>query len=774
MGLPYADRIVFCSFMLLTIFCLLYPCGANAQQSRVNKQDTAKNSLYTTITDSLRKQGDTAIKAADHLLDYKKQQVRDKLKEALPGKPRLNVPVPDSSLIDIQHPFRHLFVSKPVVKFNGGYVSYNFNYRSNIDTPYTEKDISQHQLAGRLNFTVAGIVPLQVNYWVRRSNSSFFRDVTDVQVAFDGAAFRQRLQETLRARMMALSAQLKDSVTGQLYQLKKLQHLDVETWLKNPLNQQALIEANEVVRIPRVTYDPHLPDSVNVRREDSLKKAAAFFIDLYRKTQTEYVQLQKQLDSLKQVYDNNTARIQQYKQMLQGRDWLQGAGLQKLKTTLQHYGLDSIDMPAKYKWLLGLRTLSIGRSPVAYSELTAKNLSITGLNFEYNSWYYLAVTAGLVDYRFRDFAVSRLNRKPQYLYMVRAGIGRLEKSYFILSAFHGQKQLFTSGASARLSALTVTGFSAEAKWQVHSTTYLTGEIATSLSPDYHTNPETKTTFNLQDKNNKAYALKAYSYLPYTATKLEGTYKFTGANYQSFSSFQTNAAQESWYLKAEQHFFKKRLKINAALRSNEFSNPYIVQQYKSNTVFKSITATWRMRKWPVISLGYQPMSQLTMLDSQVVENRFQSLNASGYYQFKIRDLPTATTIVFNQFYNTSADTGFVYYNAVNVYASQSFFFNRFTANVAVSHTANTSYALNVLDGGIQLNLQRIGTIGMGVKVNSFNRNVVKTGGYLNAGIKVGKADMIYASYEQGYLPGFKGGLVRNGTGNVQFIKYFGSR
>jgi hypothetical protein len=426
---------------------------------------------------------------------------------------------------------------------------------------------------------------------------------------------------------------------------------------------------------------------------------------------------------------------------------------------MQEHGIGENSIPAGWRWLLGIRNFSLGRSNLNYSDLTAKNISINGVNFEYNSWYYLAVAAGTVDYRFRDFSVNGSNKRHQFMYLVRAGIGRLEKNYFILSAWRGQKQLY---AASTASDITVSGLSAEAKWQLNSSTYLIGEVAQSIAPDYRQVPvTTNTKFSLSDKSNQAYAVRLYSWWPATQTRVEGSYKKTGANFQSFSSFQTNAALESWSVKAEQSVWKRRLRITASVRKNEFSNPYLVQQYESNTVFKSLSATFRMRKWPVITAAYQPMSQLTVLDDQVVENRFQTLTASIYHMYPIKKLNTATTLVLNKFYN----------NATNLYWLQNFFFNRFTANVAFSYSKNANYQLNVMEEGVQVNLGTRGTAGLGVKINSLNQEVVKTGTYINGSIRLWKQDMIYLSFERGYLPGWNTGLVRNDMANVQFVKNF---
>ena len=72
--------------------------------------------------------------------------------------------------------------------------------------------------------------------------------------------------------------------------------------------------------------------------------------------------------------------------------------LKKLMETL-HIG-DSV-LPKGYKTLMALRSFGIGRSVVNYSELSAKNISITGLQTEYNPNAYYALAVGRVDYRFR-------------------------------------------------------------------------------------------------------------------------------------------------------------------------------------------------------------------------------------------------------------------------------------------------------------------------------------------------------------------------------------
>jgi hypothetical protein len=675
--------------------------------------------------------------------------------------------------VDINNPFNKLFVTRPAFRLNGGMVSYVGNYRSLIDTPYAEKGIVQHNITGRWDVTIAGILPLQLNYWIRQSNSSFFRNIYDVQASFDQAAFQNNIRTSLRTRMLALAPSIKDSLLEKLYNLKQADLTGLANKLKTIFSDQQLIEANETLKVPKLTWNNSLPDSVNLKQEDSLKRKATDFLNEYANTKKQYDSLHAQVDSLKDKYQANLKKVKQYQQMING-DWSQLQSARAWKSKLQEYGMENREIPAKYRWLLGIRKFSLGRSPVNYSELTAKNVSVNGINVEYNSWYYLALSAGSVNYRFRDFVVGNKGRKPQYLAMVRAGIGRLEKDFCILSAFKGQKQLFASGAAVN-STLNITGFSAESRWAINRTTWLTAEVAKSITPDYRNNPSLGgNKFVLKDRNNQAIALRLNATIPLTKSRVEAFFKQTGANYQSFSSYTTNAAMESWYIKADQNMFKRQLRITGSLRKNEFSNPFLVQDYKSNTVFKSLNATVRVRRWPVVTVGYQPMSQYTKVDEVVIENRFQTFNATLFHLYPVRQLKMATTIMVNKFYNNQADTGFLYYNATNSYFTQTFYFKSFTANAGISYTKNSNYTLQVMEGGIQPNIPNFGTVGFGIRINNLNNTEIRAGGYVSANIRLFKQDLLFLTYEHGYLPGNKHGLVRNEMGTIQFVKTFNFR
>ena len=662
----------------------------------------------------------------------------------------------------------------PFVQFTGGYAGYNFNYRSALDTPYAEKNITQQQVLSTLNFTLAGMVPIRVNSYIRRSNSAFFRNITDVQVTFDAAAYRSRLAVLLKNRLLQ-QAPAPDSLTGRLYDLRKGQAKHLGNWLQDPLTKQKLIEANEVLRVPHLSYNMQLPDSVNKYREDSLRKEAGLLLDLYTRTQKTFDRLNGERDSLKNIYDGSVDKLRQFRK-LSGPSFNNRNSYEQWKGQLQQYAPPGAgEISPGQQWLLGVRSLGLGRNNINTSELTAKNLSLNGVHFEYNSWYFLGLSAGLVDYRFRDFVVHRLREPRQYMYMVRAGLGRLEKDYFILSVFGGQKQLLTSVNNAGQSpTIRMTGLSAETKWQVDRNTYLVAEAAQSFSPVLPGSESVgKGGWDLSDRSNKALSLKFSSFIPATSSRLEAQYKFTGANYQSFNSFQANSQLKAWYVKGEQNFFHRQLKLTASLRSNDFSNPYIVQHYSANTVFKSLSISFHKKGLPILMVGYMPMSQLTKVGDQLEESKFQTINTSISHFYRLGLRQAATNIVYTKFFNSNADSGFIYYNSVNLYASQTIFFRDFTTTLALSHSRNTGYQYNVLEGNISVPVTEVVSFGMGAKLHELNGRATGAGGFVDANIAISPRDRLSMHLEKGYLPGSGAAakLVENVLGTISYMKIF---
>jgi hypothetical protein len=654
---------------------------------------------------------------------------------------------------------------------NGGYISYAANYRSIVDTPYAEKNIFQHFVTGQASFSEAGI-PLQATWLIRRSNSDFFRNIQDFQISYDPIGWKSVALRKMREQIERAANGLENSAAMKALQSKLKDFSVLTRWLKDPFQAQRLIEANEIIRVHGITFKPGLDHEENQKREDSLKLKSERFLALYHQVDSLHRRVRSAIDSLTSAVDVGHRRAEELRKF-SGSDITNYADYRNWQRQLQRKGLPDVPLDKKYERWMSVRSLSVGRTPLQSSELTAKNISINGVNFEYNSWYYAALSAGVVDFRFRDFAIGK-DLQKQYLVMGRLGVGDIDNTHFIFSILRGRKQLFAASSNATgLNVINITAYSTEFKWIITNNSYMTTEMAQSISPDFSaTNLDVKTRFNLSDFSNKAVMIKISSYYPKTRSRLEGTVKYSGANYQSFSSYQTNSETKNWYAKAEQYFAKGMFKLVASIRNNDYSNPYVLQDYSSNAVFKTINASFRKRYWPSISVGYLPVSQFTKVGDQISESRFESLSSQIYHAYKIGNTATATTVMFNKYFNKGSDSGYVYYNAVNSYWLQSIFLGQVTANLSISDTRNSQYQLQVFDEGIQFTTSKSHSFSAGVKINHYNRQDVMLGGYLSSSIRLWKNDILFITYDRGYLPGSYQKLIRNDMATIQFTKQFG--
>lgn len=727
--------------MLLAI-AIFFMCTTmvNAQQELFGRKDSSvMQSLYSKVTPN------------DLVNFYKKNYL------SLADTSRYRIKWPAVSLPK--------FSAKRPIQISSGNVNYVYDYRSNIDTPYVDRNVSQHSLIGQFNATLFNAAPIKVSFFIRRTNSALFSDINDVRIDFDATAYARMIKGNYLNQLQKQFPAIKDSL---LQQLKKINGSELSKIMKrinDPDFQQKLVECNEIIRIPSIAESIAGP-----AKADSVRQMAKDFMNTYFALKGKEDFYYHKIDSLQGLINASVVKAKMIHDAL-GNTSNTSLSPDQAIAMLREQG---VSIPDAVRHLLALRRFSIGRSQLNYSELTSRNLSINGINIEYNSWYYFAFSAGVVDYRFRDFALNKNDKRPQYMYMVRAGIGRLEKNFIILSAYRGQKQSYLqNNGAAGSSMLTIYGMSLQSKYQLNRNSYLIGEVAQSATPgvEIYQGQKTYSLFNWKNNTSKAYAVKLYSYFPKTNTRLEGMYRYNGAAFQSFDRFQSNAAREMWYAKAEQYFWKRQIKLSASLRNDEFSNPYIIVPYVSNGVSKSAQVTFRRKRWPILSIGYMPYSQLSTTGSQVYENRFQALNAVAYYGYKIGGSRTSTTITYNRFYNNPIDTAFIYFNSVNIYAQQYFYFRKFILSVGGSHSSNTGYELNTLEESIQLDVTRKGSVATGLKIFNYNKTETKIGSWCRLSYRFMTTGTLQISYDNGLLPGSHQTLSRNQIASVILTKMF---
>ncbi|HEX5154749.1 MAG TPA: hypothetical protein VFW07_25050 [Parafilimonas sp.] len=701
----------------------------------------------------------------------------------------------------------------PLLTIHGN-VAYDFYYQSHLDTPYYGDNLYQHTISTFLDVRIKDDYPLRVYFTTRFGNTNYLRNITNLNFQYSPQTFQNIIKSKLRS---AIDQQPDTSLLGDLQELlqskmKQLQGL--QQWMNSPsmlqklveereanyirqkaaLNNQAVMNdvasGNEKEKIPVISSlsplswlnayaDKHLAmqDSIAQKKSDE------------KNISEQYAQKKKKLDSIKseisllqQQYLSKKDSLAQAKNILANA--VNAAhNPSELKELLNKSKLPDSILPKGYDKLLSIKKFGVGTSTVDYSELSAKNITIRGLQLEYNSKYYYAIAGGVINYRFRDYLLPESHDTKQYLGLARFGKETRKGSSLIFTYYFGKKVLYnyyTTDSSLQSSmpapGYGLMGITLENKIKLNANSYLTAEVAKSSIPYYHSTNYNKGmtgTFNMSDRSNEAYSLKINAAIPVTHTRFEGYFKHYGANFQSFTLISTSSEQNAWLFKIDQQLLKNQLSLTGVVRKNDYINPFVDQRYVSNTVFKSVQGTLHIKNLPVISAGFFPVTQLAKLNNDTyMENMFYTLTANVSYYYNKRHTGMNTTMAYMQFYNRPSDSGFVYFNSANVLVNHAIYFKHVTLQTSFSNAANSKYTVWALGQNAQIQIKKWLTLGGSVKYNKENIMVNPQIGYgINTNIQVNKFGNFQVRVEKTYIPSMNNQLVANNIGRFTFYRNF---
>jgi hypothetical protein len=392
----------------------------------------------------------------------------------------------------------------------------------------------------------------------------------------------------------------------------------------------------------------------------------------------------------------------------------------------------------------------------------------------------MAFAAGTVDYRFRDYSINDAV-KGQYLALVRYGWGKKDGNSLIFTYYTGKRQLYnvsTTTQGTDIPNYNLMGFTVQGCYKVLKNTSVIAEVAKSSLP-YYSLDSTRShdmlgsALKMNLRSNEAYSLKVNSFIPASQTQITATYSRFGANFQSFSLFTTGTQQSQWAVRLDQPLLEKRLMIMASVKTNDFVNPLLSTAYSSTAVFGSLQATLRLKKWPVLSFGYFPSSQIVRLSNdQYQENLFYTMTATASESYKVKNITLLSLLMYTRFYNKITDTGFVYFNTSNLLVSQMAVIGRLTLQLQISLAANASYNLYTADGKADYRLFKWLSIGAGLKYNDQTVYDIKQWGYsATAGIIFRQLGQVRLIWDEGFIPGSNKELVPYNLGRITYTKTF---
>jgi hypothetical protein len=677
-----------------------------------------------------------------------------------------------------------------------GNVQYNFLYRSFVDTPFSQNNFQQHTIQTFLTVTVKDKYPLKVNLSQRISNSPYFRNFLDLNAQFDRFAYLRNARQQLLDRLAGMHLQRPDLAKAE----KALKELtDQYNALKSRLNggdvMQRIVEERERnyhrqarsrgegSPLPASGIDPPAFDQQQLYKMGSRVKTKPASLEQADSSYTQFIdQQKKELDSLQQKMtrlqsSTDSLRTAVNKSLIQlNQQVYKATSLADLNRIEMENGLSREKPKGIDRFLTNLKSIGIGRSVVNYSELTAWNVSLTGFNMEYNPGIYTAIAAGKIDYGFRDFLGRNSRQKGQNFLMGRIGIGNVEKKAIIFSAFTGRKYNYDPVISDTVSSyVNLAGYSVEAIFKKDENTGFSAEIAKTTKPvsgPLRNSEGMKSLWQFSDNANLGISLKGQTLIPKTGTRLSGLYRKTGESFQSFSLFTYNTDQTAWSLKADQPIFKNRVSITGMLRRNDFISPFTEKTFKTSTVFKSIQVNIRVPKWPALSMGYYPGTQLYIVDKERIrENAYYMFNGSLLYQYAAGNARMLSSLIYNRYSGKGTDSGFIAYTGVSYMASHTAMFHKVQLQGAYVFTDQEQMQFYTLEANADYSLTDWLQAGAGIKYNKIAGGKAYNGSRGSLGIDIKKLGGLRLQYEKSYLPTIWQTLYPVETGTVSWFKYF---
>lgn len=673
-----------------------------------------------------------------------------------------------------------------------GNIYYDFFYRSKMEMPLNQEDFRQHTERVYLDVMLQEKYPLKVSLMSRQSNSLFFRNFFDVNLSFDKYAYTKNIKQDLISKLEAQLPQQPDLKIAEAALIEQTRrYLGLKKWLESSATLQKIIEERERLYSKKLTqkqYSSDVPGLPAIPSLDILKKPTIVkdlaskadstketFTQLYEKRKEEFAVLSVKLNSLKNKKDSIKNVLQ--KKLLVDKQKIYKATTEKeLSKIAADRGIKEYKKAKLESQLNAIKSFAVGRSMLDYTELTAQNIIVSGLNIEYNPSYYAAFAIGKIDYRYRDFFNKNANNNGQYIALGRIGLGDKDKKALIFTLFKGRKNSTEYALSDSVTGnVNIVGYSLEAIYKKDKNTSFSVEIAKSTKPvtgGLGSGKQVNALWKFADQSNTGISIKAETIIPETKTKFNGFFRKTGESFQSFSLFSYNSNQVAWLAQADQSLFRNKIHITGALRQNDFTNPFTDKSFKTTTTFKSLMLSINYPKYPSFSLGYYPGTQLYVVDKERIrENAYYILTASSVFSYFYKETGMTSSVVYNRYFNQATDSGFVLYKGINWYASQTLMYKKLQIQGGYAYNKQPGLGFYTLEVSGDYAIKSFLKAGAGLKYNKVSSGYNYWGERMQLSVDFKQLGGLQFQYEKSYLPTITQTLYPVEIGRVSWYKIF---
>ena len=730
---------------------------------------------------------------------------------------------PDFSLVRV--PLSGKGPVKSAVKDISGNISYEFLYRSQVDTPFAQQDFRRHIIRGRVNTKVINNIPVSVNWAYRTDNSPYYRNTLDLSVDYDRQRYNKDLKQQYLERyknklfeskgMLKLEQDYRTQMNDVTYWQKMTGNADYNMLqrkeadvlinkmygaLKDKLGPDINLnesytkrELFEMVKgkLPATSIDNIIDkgiiqnrlDSSGGKYKDSLQAKFANVMSQYQDQVGEYNRIKNMVDSSRQKAKGLYDTMQLYRRQLTDSlnkfkaeldNVKNGAGYARLA---EKAGLNKDSLPGLKTGFWHLEDFKIGRHTVDYTELTVRGLSVTGAGVTLADKLYIQASAGFSDNRYRDIVLRQRRLPRQPAAMVRVGLSGYADRGLFFTVYHGKREVLTANPDNR-SMFGLSGYSLQYLYPIGWGSF-GAEFAKSTGGSYRPgangNIEKEAgLFSLALRSNEAFLLKFNGTVPQTQTGIKAEYQRNGPDFQSLARYTYNATQSSYLLEASQPLFKQVINIKAGIRKNNFEYDGI-ENLSGNNVLKTAQISFRKAKYPTVFAGYYPSSQLMLTpDSNIFRINFQTFTGTVAHNYRFKKIWMNSMVVYSRFYNSSTDTGFLFYNATSLMLQQTVHLGRFSLQGGYTNSMQSSSHLQTGEFTLTHNGVKGLTIEAGGKYNVISgKSEDKILGYhgrLSYTYK--KLGTIMLSYDNSVLPVWgQERLMPVSTGNLKLIRQF---
>ena len=355
----------------------------------------------------------------------------------------------------------------------------------------------------------------------------------------------------------------------------------------------------------------------------------------------------------------------------------------------------------------------------------------------------------------------------------RIGTGNPDRRALILTVFKGQKNadeyVLNDSASNHIG---IVGYSLQSIFKKDENTSISFEVAKSTKPNtgnLQANKEIGQLWKFSDQSNLGINIKGQTIIADTHTKLSGFFRKTGENFQSFSLFTYNTNQTAWLGRVDQYLYKDKLSVTGMLRRNDFTNPFTQKTYKTSTVFKSFLVNIRVPKYPSLSVGYYPGTQLFIADKETIkENAYYLLNGSLAYSYSYKKINMNSLLVYNRYFNKATDSGFVLYKGTSYYGMQTFFLRKLQLQAGFAYNSQEGLKYSTTEGSGDYALKQSLKIGIGIKYNKILGGGAYLGKRMQLMMDIRKLGRLQFQYEKSYLPTIRHLLFPFEIGRISLV------